>query len=41
MMTVQFRKMTITLELLELLTPNKPHPVPYSQTDNLTPNLNS
>ena len=40
-MTIQFRKTTITLELLELWTPNKRHLVPYSQTNHLIPNLNS
>ena len=40
-MTILFRKTTITLELLELWTPNKHHLVPYSQTNRLIPNLNS
>jgi len=40
-MTIQFRKMTITLELLELWTPNKRHLVPYGQTNHMILNLNS
>ena len=41
-MTIQFRKTTITLELLELWTPNKRRQlVPYSQTNHLISNFNS
>jgi len=38
---ILFRKMTITLELLELWTPNKRHLVPFGQTNHLILNLNS
>ena len=40
-MTVLSSKMMITLEQIKLWIPNKYHLVPYSQSNYLTPNVNS